>query len=107
MDDDICYWLACELADSKNRHNAHNIFKMTKRHASKNPTVLITDKLSAYQKIARKVFGNKTYHKSNAGIQSRCMGSSGKPTGPTTVPQITGWNVSMALSVTKRRPFAA
>ena len=82
MDDDTRYWLAGELADSKDRHDADNIFRMTKRNAGgKNPSVLITDKLPAYQKAARKVFGNKTYHKSDAGIRSKRVGPSGKKCG--------------------------
>ena len=78
MDDDTRYWLAGELADSKDKHDADNIFRMTKDHAGKNPTVLITDKLPAYQKAARKIFGTKTYHKSDAGIRSKRVGPSGK-----------------------------
>ena len=80
MDDDTRYWLASELADSKEKHNAENIFRMTKQMAGKNPTVLITDKLPAYQKAARKVFGNGAYHKSDAGIRSKRIGVNGKPT---------------------------
>ena len=82
MDDDTRYWLAGELADSKDRHDADNIFRMTKKVAGgKNPTVLITDKLPAYQKAARKIFGTKTYHKCDAGIRSKRIGPSGKPIG--------------------------
>ena len=78
MDDDTRYWLAGELADSKDKHDADNIFRMTKAHAGgKNPTVLISDKLPAYQKAARKVFGPKTYHKSDAGIRSKRVGPNG------------------------------
>ena len=82
MDDDTRYWLAGELADSKDKHDADNIFRMTKAHAGgKNPSVLITDKLPAYQKAARKIFGNKTYHKCDAGIRSKRIGPSGKVSG--------------------------
>ncbi len=82
MDDDTRYWLAGELADSKDKHDADNIFRMTKKAAGgKNPTVLITDKLPAYQKAARKIFGNKTYHKCDAGIRSKRIGPSGKTSG--------------------------
>ena len=82
MDDDTRYWLAGELADSKDRHDADNIFRMTKKAAGgRNPSVLITDKLPAYQKAARKVFGNKTYHKCDAGIRSKRIGPSGKTSG--------------------------
>ena len=79
MDDDTRYWLAGELADSKDKHDADNIFRLTKKAGGgKNPTVLITDKLPAYQKAARKIFGNKTYHKCDAGIRSKRVGPSGK-----------------------------
>ena len=82
MDDDTRYWLAGELADSKDKHDADNIFRMTKAHAGgKNPSVLISDKLPAYQKAARKIFGTKTYHKSDAGIRSKRIGPSGKTSG--------------------------
>ena len=80
MDDDTRYWLAGELADSKDKHDADNIFRMTKDAAGKNPTVLITDGLPAYQKAARKIFGNKTYHKCDAGLRSKRIGHTGKPT---------------------------
>ena len=82
VDDDTRYWLAGELADSKDKHDVDNIFRMTKDAAGgKNPTVLITDKLPAYQKAARKIFGNKTYHKSDAGIRSKRKGPNGGSTG--------------------------
>ena len=73
MDDDTRYWLAGELADSKDRHDAYDIFKTTKDHAGKTPTVLISDKLPAYQKAAKKVFGNKTYHKWKTLIQNSSL----------------------------------
>lgn len=82
MDDDTRYWLAGELADSKDKHDADNIFAMTKEHAGgKNPTVLITDKLPAYQKAARKIFGDKTYHKADAGLRSKRPGPLGGSSG--------------------------
>ena len=82
MDDDTRYWLAGELADSKDKHDAENIFAMTKRIAGgKNPTVLISDKLPAYQKAARKVFGRDTYHKSDAGLRSKRKGPNGGSSG--------------------------
>ena len=78
MDDDTRYWLAGELADSKDKHDAENIFRMTKKAAGgKNPSVLISDKLPAYQKAARKIFGKGTYHKADAGIRSKRIGPNG------------------------------
>lgn len=82
MDDDTRYWLAGELADSKDKHDADNIFRLTKAVAGgKNPTALITDKLPAYRKAARKIFGSKTYHHYDAGIRSKRIGHTGRPTG--------------------------
>lgn len=107
MDDDTRYWLAGELADSKDKHDAYNIFKMTKDAAGKNPTVLITDGLPAYQKAARKVFGNKTYHKCDAGIRSKRTAQAASPQVQTTAPRIIKWNVSTARSATGKRPFGA
>ena len=93
MDDYTRYWLAEELADRKDKHDADNIFRLTKKAAGgKNPTVLITDKLPAYQKAARKIFGNKTYHKCDAGIRSKRVNSSGKPTNANYHPSNKRWN---------------
>ncbi len=80
MDDDTRYWLTGERADLKDKHDAYNIFKMTKDAAGKNPIVMITDGLPAYQKAARKIFRNKTYHKSDAGLRSKRIGHTDKPT---------------------------
>ncbi len=78
MDDDTRYWLAGELADSKDKHDADNIFRMTKEATSgKNSSVLITNKLPACQKAARKIFCTKTYHKCDAGICSKRIGPNG------------------------------
>ena len=44
---------------------------MTKKQAGKAPKHFITDKLPAYQKSCKSVFGKKTYHTANAGINSR------------------------------------
>ena len=70
-----------ELADSKDKNDADEMFCMTKDHAGKNPTVLISDKLPAYQNATRKIFCTKTYHKADAGIGSKRIGPSGKPSG--------------------------
>lgn len=71
MDDETRYWLASEVAPNKHKHNADTLLRMTKQQAGKTPSVFITDKLHAYEKSARKIFGGRTYHKANAGIRSR------------------------------------
>ena len=77
MDDDTRYWIAADLADNKFHHNADDLLRTTKEHTGKTPSVFITDKLPAYQKAARKVFGTKTYHKADAGIRSKRIGPNG------------------------------
>lgn len=77
MDDDTRFWLAGEMADSKTNHNADSLLDMTKKKAGKTPSVFISDKLPAYAKSCRKIFGRKTYHKSNAGIRSTRKGPRG------------------------------
>lgn len=78
MDDDTRFWLAGELADSKVRHNAEDIFRMTRQMAGgRQPSVMITDKLPAYRKAARRVFPDAR-HKADAGIRSNRPGRSGK-----------------------------
>ena len=77
MDDDTRYWIASDLADNKFRHNADDLLRVTKEHTGKAPSVFITDKLHAYQKASRKIFGKKTYHKADAGIRSKRTGPNG------------------------------
>jgi transposase-like protein len=50
MDDDTRYWIAQEVADSKERHNAQYLFRTGKELMGKTPKVLITDGLPAYEK---------------------------------------------------------
>lgn len=78
MDDDTRFWIAAEMANSKHNHDACNLLDMTKKQAGKIPSVFISDKLSGYSKASKKVFGNKTYHKSDAGIRSKRKGVRGE-----------------------------
>ena len=80
MDDDTRFWLASEMASDKFGHRADNIFQMTKQQAGKSPRILITDKLPAYRKSAKRVFGKDTWHKADAGIRSKRPGVNGKIT---------------------------
>lgn len=81
MDDDTRYWIAADLADNKFHHNADDLLRDTKKHTGKAPSVFITDKLHAYNKASSKIFGNKTYHKADAGIRSKRTGPNGGSTG--------------------------
>ena len=50
MDDETRFWIAQEVANSKDRHDARNLFKMGKEATGKKPQTLITDGLPAYPK---------------------------------------------------------
>ncbi|MDE0526256.1 MAG: DDE-type integrase/transposase/recombinase [Thaumarchaeota archaeon] len=81
MDDDTRYWIAADLADNKFHHNADGLLRDAKKHTGKAPTAFITDKLHAYDKASRKIFGNGTYHKADAGIRSKRLGPLGGSSG--------------------------
>ena len=56
MDDETRYWIAQEVADSKDRHDSANLFHMGKELTGKRPRVLITDGLKSYQEAFKKEF---------------------------------------------------
>ena len=61
--DDTRFWIAKDLADTKFQHNADHLLEMTKQVAdNKNPKHFITDRLPAYMKSSRKIFGKDTLH---------------------------------------------
>jgi transposase-like protein len=48
MDDETRYWIAQEVADSKDAHDTSELFKEAKEIAGKGPETLITDGLKSY-----------------------------------------------------------
>jgi putative transposase len=56
MDDETRYWIAQEVADTKDRHDARSLFKDAKKIAGKRPETLITDGLSSYHDAFVKEF---------------------------------------------------
>lgn len=56
MDDETRYWIAQEVADSKDKHDARNLFKEGKDIAGRRPETLITDGLPSYHDAFNKVF---------------------------------------------------
>jgi transposase-like protein len=48
IDDETRYWIAQEVAESKYKHDARNLFRMAKEYTGKVPTAIITDGLPAY-----------------------------------------------------------
>jgi transposase-like protein len=56
MDDETRYWIAQEDADTKDKHDAKNLFHEAKVIAGKRPNTLITDGLPAYHDAFNKEF---------------------------------------------------
>lgn len=56
MDDETRYWIAQEVAESKYKHDARQIFQMAKKVAGKKPMTIITDGLPAYHDAYKKEF---------------------------------------------------
>jgi len=48
IDDETRYWIAQEVADTKQTHNAQKLFQMAQRVAGKKPRTFITDGLQVY-----------------------------------------------------------
>ncbi len=49
MDDETRFWIAQEVANAKDTHDARNLFHMASERAGKKPHILITDGLRSYR----------------------------------------------------------
>ncbi len=56
MDDDTRFWIAQEVANSKFKHDARNLFKSGKKVSRKMPKKMITDGLPAYREACEKEY---------------------------------------------------
>jgi transposase-like protein len=56
MDDETRFWIAREVAETKYKHYARNLFEMGKKLAGKKPLTLITDGLQSYNDAFKKAF---------------------------------------------------
>jgi transposase-like protein len=56
MDDETRYWIAQEVAESKYKHNARELFQLGVKATGKKPMTLITDGLPAYHDAYKKEF---------------------------------------------------
>ena len=56
MDDETRFWIAQEVAETKQRHDARKLFQMAKQVTGKKPMTLITDGLKGYQDAFMKEF---------------------------------------------------
>ncbi|HVB12979.1 MAG TPA: DDE-type integrase/transposase/recombinase [Nitrososphaerales archaeon] len=64
MDDETRYWIAQEVADTKEKHNPRGLFAEGKEITGKRPVRLITDGLESYHNAWKKEF------RSNVGVRS-------------------------------------
>ncbi|MCW4017377.1 MAG: IS6 family transposase [Candidatus Bathyarchaeota archaeon] len=66
MDDQTRFWIAQEVAESKDKHDARNLLRMAKEVAGKKPMTFITDGLPSYHNAYKKEFwtlkGPRTEH---------------------------------------------
>jgi transposase-like protein len=66
MDDETRFWIAQEVADTKYKHDAGNLFRIGKELTGKRPLALVTDGLPAYHLAYNKEFwttkGPRTGH---------------------------------------------
>jgi transposase-like protein/DNA-directed RNA polymerase subunit RPC12/RpoP len=56
MDDETRFWIAQEVAESKDRHDARNLLRMSKEVTGKKPLTFITDGLPSYHDAYKKEF---------------------------------------------------
>jgi transposase-like protein len=61
MDDETRFWIAQEVADTKDRHDARNLLAMSKKATGKKPVIFITDGLPAYHRAYKKEFFTMNY----------------------------------------------
>ena len=60
MDDQTRFWIAQEVADTKENHDARNLFHKSAEVAGKRPSLLITDGLGSYDIAFRKEYTTHT-----------------------------------------------
>ncbi|MDR2708077.1 MAG: DDE-type integrase/transposase/recombinase [Nitrososphaerota archaeon] len=56
MDDETRFWIAQEVAETKEKHDARNLLKMSKEVTGKKPMTFITDGLASYHDAYKKEF---------------------------------------------------
>lgn len=56
MDDETRFWISQEVADSKFKHDARNLFRMGKEATDKSPKKMITDGLPAYRDASKQEY---------------------------------------------------
>ncbi len=75
MDDETRYWIAQEVADTKDKHDARNLFRESREIAGKRPETLITDGLQSYHDAFRREFATSRAPQSQHVNAIRLQGS--------------------------------
>jgi len=76
MDDETRFWIAQEVADTKDTHDARHLFQMAKERTGKKPSLLITDGLRSYRDAWLKEF--RTNKQANSTVHIRQITLTGK-----------------------------
>ena len=56
MDDETRFWIAQEVAETKDKHDARNLLRCLKKLMGKKPMTFITDGLQSYHDAYKKEF---------------------------------------------------
>src|SRR4030066_319722 len=56
MDDETRFWIAQEVAETKDKHDARQLFIMARRLMGKQPKSIITDGLQTYAVASNQIF---------------------------------------------------
>ncbi len=76
MDDETRFWIAQEVANTKDAHDAGNLFRMAKERTGKKPHILITDGLRSYHDAWFKEF--RTSNLSDSTVHIRQISLTGE-----------------------------
>jgi transposase-like protein len=61
MDDETRFWIAQEVGDTKYKHDARSLLRMSKELMGKKPAILVTDGLPSYHIAYKKEYYTKKY----------------------------------------------
>jgi hypothetical protein len=97
IDDETRFWIAQEVADMKDTHDASHLFQVARKRAGKRPGVLITDGLRSYHDAWLKEFRTNKQVDSTVHIRQITL---------TVSTTITRWSELTAKCVTARKSCA-
>lgn len=69
MDDETRFWIAQEVADTKDTHDARHLFQMARERAGKRQHILITDGLRSYRDAYLKEFRTNKFSENTVHVR--------------------------------------